>query len=847
MGKNYTTILTLLAVICISLSGCEEDKYSGTTGKLRLAITADGAVTDVTTRSSEESTPDAGDFSMAILQNDKVQASWDKLRDYDEDTTFPIGTYTLKAFYGDMEKEGFDSPYYEGSTNLDIKGGATTDVEVICKLANTKISIEYTDDFKNYFKTYSTTVKSEQGSEITFTPTETRATYVKSGRVAVNVTFTKASGGSSSKVEVTTIDALPQHHYHLLMDVDAGKAMLSVIFDRVTEEKPITLDISDKALNIKAPYFTLTGFEKTSNDANQWDGNLTEANKLSALLTSLGGFKKCILRTTSPNLSNSWPKDGFDLAEELSAEQQMLLDNSGIKLTGFGKNKDQMAIIDFTGVVPHLNITDENSTHLFYLQVTSTYGKISEEYVLNITTPKNFMLLPAAPVKMGATQVVLPVKLKQGDPHQVNLYYKNYGTWTPIADISSEAIDGKEGYYNFTAKNVGMGFVAKDFIAEYKGAWSSEVKVAVIVPNYTINITEGDFWAHEAILTIVPENQDDLSNIMKSIEAYYLKNGKWIQAPREKGENQLIITNLTAGISYQFKTTCDDGGNYSNEITGITEKDMPIPNAGFSLWEKEITYTGIQNGGRSTYASGFGGASNSYNDYVYMNVSYSDPQSWSTTNSLTVPAKPTIKNTWYMVPSVLKVSESSPHTTAIQLRNVAWNDQGATVSDNTKCGWLASDPKNAVQPPSNFKRSAGKIYLGTLDGSNEDRGITFESRPKQLTFSYKYIPKTGVTKDKVGGTINIQIQSQNGVILAEESKTLSAQEWTKETINISYIRTELKATKLKIMFTSSTFWSYDQNKENSNIETVHETDNSDSALKISVGSSLYLDDIQFVY
>ena len=109
-----------------------------------------------------------------------------------------------------------------------------------------------------------------------------------------------------------------------------------------------------------------------------------------------------------------WNKEeGFNLAA-LTPEDQALLDKSGVKLIGFGINQDQMGIINFTGLIPNLNITDNNDTHLFYLSATSTYGKQSEDYVLNITTPKNFMLLPTEPVKMKSKEVTIPVKLKEG-------------------------------------------------------------------------------------------------------------------------------------------------------------------------------------------------------------------------------------------------------------------------------------------------------------------------------------------------------------------------------------------------------------------------------------------------
>ena len=156
--KGILKFILFLEIVLLC-SCVNDEKRSGAFGGMSLHLSANSSVTDVMTRSSEEVLPSIQDFSISVLQGDKVQASWDKLSDYDEDTTFPVGSYTLKAFYGDIEKEGFDSPYYEGTTDFNIRGGETTPVETTCKLANTKISIEYTDDFKQYFKTYSSTVQ----------------------------------------------------------------------------------------------------------------------------------------------------------------------------------------------------------------------------------------------------------------------------------------------------------------------------------------------------------------------------------------------------------------------------------------------------------------------------------------------------------------------------------------------------------------------------------------------------------------------------------------------------------------------------------------------------------------
>lgn len=839
MKLKASYVFVLVGILALFLFGCEEDRHSGAAGKLKVNITATGAVTDVTTRSGDEDVPDIKDFSMVMLRDGNVQASWDKLSDYDEDTTFPVGSYTLKAFYGEWDKEGFASPYYEGSADVVISGGATTQVEATCKLANTKITIGYTDDFKSYFKSYSAYVQSELGSEVTFKSDETRAAYVKPGRVTVKVSFTKATGGSTTEpVVVTTIEeALPQHHYHLLMDVDAGKAMLSVVFDRVTEEKPVTLDISDKALNIKAPYFTLTGFEKTSNDKNQWDGNLTEADKLSALLTSLGGFRSCILKVNSPDITD-WPKEGINLAD-LSAEHQALLNKYNFKLTGFGVKKDQMAIIDFTSVVPHLNISDANSTHLFSLQAISTYGKQSEEYILNITTPKNFMLLPTNPVQMKSTKVTIPVKLKSGNPQEIKLYYKYYGVMTLINSTKIEPIIGKEGYYNITASNIDMGFVAKDFQAEYNGVKSALISVAVIIPEYKFELKPENIWSYSADMTIIPKDSKDLSNLMSAIEPYISSNGntwqKWENISLNEKTGKVTLKGLTAGATYYFKTTCDDGETFTEPVKYTMETATPIPNADFIEWGGIVTYN-IQNGGRSTYYSW----GNKYNDYKKVDVSYQDPRNWSSTNSLTVPDNPTVKNTWYMVPSVLKYSEIG-YLSCVALRNVAWNNAGVAVSDNTASKLFGGG--NEVQPPSSLNRSSGKIYLGE-ENNGKDMGIECAARPASISFNYKYVPVTA--GDNTGGAVRFVLETAEGRVIAQFEEPLSSTSWDIFEYTFTY-QQDLKPARLRLLFASSTLWSFDQTVENEKIKTTHETNNSDDALKISVGSELYIANIVVTY
>ena len=757
--KGILKFILFLEIVLLC-SCVNDEKRSGAFGGMSLHLSANSSVTDVTTRSSEEVLPSIQDFSISVLQGDKVQASWDKLSDYDEDTTFPVGSYTLKAFYGDIEKEGFDSPYYEGTTDFNIRGGETTPVETTCKLANTKISIEYTDDFKQYFKTYSSTVQAELGSEVSFSSGETRAAYVKPGRISVKLTFTKVNGGlSPTTIEVATIEeALAQHHYHLQMNVDAGKAMLSIVFDRVTEVRPITLDISDKALNIKPPYFTLTGFEKTSNDGNQWDGNPIESNQLS----------------------------------------------------------------------------DNNDTHLFYLSATSTYGKQSEDYVLNITTPKNFMLLPTEPVKMKSKEVTIPVKLKEGNPQNIKLYYRYYGVMTLINNTVITPIEGKEGYYNIKASGIDMGVVAKDFQAEYNGLKSAIVSVAVIIPSYSVILEPFDVWSYTAEMTIIPEYAEDMSNVMSAIEAYISLNGStWTKVDAKDLKldvttGKAVISGLTPGTTYYFRTTCDDGTTYSIPVMQATESVIQLPD--FTQgWGKTIFSGTINKGGKYTHGA-FGTYKFDTTDLTVFDLDGNG--AWVTVNQKTVPTSGNL-NSWYMVPSSIKQNNG------VLMRNVAWT---MTSADPPGKSALFGNSLTDLTPPTHGHRSAGKLFLGSYSYNHStnveiyNEGISFTSRPIKLKGTYTY-----VANNDQGGIVTVIVENREGgqtLKLAEGSEVLTATSSQKDfTVDLTYnTMFEKKATHLRVMFASSSNASNTQSVEDSKIKT---TDNKGEA--VSTGSELYID------
>ena len=174
MGKKYTTFLTLFTVICITLTGCErENEQTANQGRLNLKLA------------------DINDFSITVLQNNNVQLTWNRYADFTDGTEIAAGNYTLKATYGNIETQGFGAPYYEGAKEFSIKKNESTNISVICYLANVKVTTEYTELFKKYFTDYTVNIRPAGSTDISFDKNETRAAYVKPGKISIYLSGSK--------------------------------------------------------------------------------------------------------------------------------------------------------------------------------------------------------------------------------------------------------------------------------------------------------------------------------------------------------------------------------------------------------------------------------------------------------------------------------------------------------------------------------------------------------------------------------------------------------------------------------------------------------------------------------
>ena len=161
------------------------------------------------------------------------------------DVLLPVATYTIKAYSADKDKEaqGFDAaPYYEGQTEVAIEANKAKAVEITCKLAQAKVSINCSESFKTAFSDYSCTVEGTDLS-IPFVKDESRAAYVKAGQsLTVKVDFGNGKSFSQQITEKTEA----AYYYKVNLDVTEGNASFDISVDQTIHQYEVTVKVPTK-------------------------------------------------------------------------------------------------------------------------------------------------------------------------------------------------------------------------------------------------------------------------------------------------------------------------------------------------------------------------------------------------------------------------------------------------------------------------------------------------------------------------------------------------------------------------------------------------------------------------
>lgn len=154
MKNIFLICLTLMAVL-FTFSACHSEKMetgaTDVTGQLSLASMKMEVDLKVDTVYPQSRTGvDVSNFLLTIKNSQGEQVEQYTYSEMPEIISLPVGTYTVVASSAEAATNGFDVPFYTGSTEqFTIKENELTEVSALtCRLANVMISVEYDEELR---------------------------------------------------------------------------------------------------------------------------------------------------------------------------------------------------------------------------------------------------------------------------------------------------------------------------------------------------------------------------------------------------------------------------------------------------------------------------------------------------------------------------------------------------------------------------------------------------------------------------------------------------------------------------------------------------------------------------
>lgn len=164
------------------------------------------------------------------------------------------GKYTVRAFAGDNARAGFDSPYYEGSAEVDVVAGEEAQAELTATLSNVKVTVSRSETVAQGFTSFKVTVSngSPNGSLEYADATLASEGYFPCTGTLTWVLSVTTSDGRSYTLSDDIADVRPREHYNIHFDMDGNvfvdkggftSSSIKVTIDSRTNETEHTVTI----------------------------------------------------------------------------------------------------------------------------------------------------------------------------------------------------------------------------------------------------------------------------------------------------------------------------------------------------------------------------------------------------------------------------------------------------------------------------------------------------------------------------------------------------------------------------------------------------------------------------
>lgn len=815
MGTNRTSLIfsflikrgyfSLIFFILFAsfFSSCEQESHSGNRpGKLVLALKTDTAYhkSSFTKSASEDEFAaflDAGQYAVEILQESEPLFSYPEYKEMPEEVELPAGTYTLFAYKGENKPAAFENPYFAGTVDFLIEADMRTPITNTCRLANTRVTVNYTEDFLEAYPEYKVhlSTKHTDLEALVYGEEEERPSYFRSDvegtELEIMLELVKLNETEATFYKPEPIPIEPRQNVNLLFKTD-GNALngisLVVTLNNDLEEETLDMSIPEYAWGeAKKPVLGTEYFEKEITDVTYSELQQGLAGYYYLDYTIPGGVGKCMLTITSSTQNTIV----LDLATAKGASEASEL---GITITDQANENEfylasetKRGRIHLTDVLAKLSPSNREVEYTYTIQITDAFPvnpNTTEEVSLivrpNAVGPSEMTGTHVPNQSIPATDVLdndITVEYKtdagiQTATLQIKRNGTPYGTYNIVTDELPGGITykdkkllfnkwfvrhldiepGKEEEYSFRLE-------ATDLMGDAFGG--SPIEFAIkLEPVFEIVVPVSDIWGWKAKVNIAVSG---LTEQNKGGLELFVSNQR-IPAEHiiiEESGTNLYLQNLTPGTEYVVKMAFN-GKEESKSFT--TEQAIQVENGDMDTWylsKKDCKY----------YTGLFGSKTLSI-PFPYLNNA-SKEGIWLTNNEKTA------KNTY---------TSGNVITGGGNAEDIVRNCFPTVVFEDHNDGFAAVI--RSINASANNGISRGELKY-------ED---DLTSRPSSVSFEYEYTSAGGENF-----VSDIFIYSGSSIIGkgSRPSNVSANNDYMECIIPITYTNLKEKATRIVILFAST--------------------------------------------
>lgn len=798
---------------------------------------------------------DPDSYKVVISQDSGVVAEYARFDKMPAEIELEAGAYSVEVSKGTKTAAAFNSPYFSGKQDFTIVKDMTTPVEVTASMENSRVTVDFSDDFLETYKDYTLSFKTNKMTlPLVYEKGEYRPMYFQadasSTKLAIGMELVNVYGKDVQYTATTTIKQKQWTKLTVRTDEKGlnGVAIDVVLNDETKETVYVNIGIPDFMEQLKgAPYISSEVFHwDDTNESMEEPSECTkEECSASATVDVTAGGKVNQVLLTLKDASNTALINQYDLVNLTDEQAKYLKDSFGFELSEDGLKKGSMSgLIDLKAIISALP------------------GKIEESYYeLSLT------VVDALP-SPNQTKKIVKIKVpKAGDNSIVwgdfpsNAEYE-YATFSEdqvvemtvpagikTATISIDGLDIKEQDINTPINGISVkkevDKVSLTFTKEWFNSLSFNEDKTPKKYTITLNVIDNldrtidnnsrSFTVKAPVFAWVGENAVDAfakyvflkiqTNHPEKVTLYGNdqlidpENVVTLENPETPGVVTFVWKKLNPTTSYKISAKYNNDDKLVLETKEFTtEKVQLLGEIGkLENWEAEGGEGHADTNRKQQYDH------KPYRSWEKWNI-----EGWETLNVKTTQDGEESKSIWngtvrewtrYVANSGTIKSEGYNGGNAALIRTVGWG------SGNT-AGGDASIIKQ-ITP--------GELFLGSY-GSEPIYGISFNSRPRGFKFKYKYEVKNS---DKfIAEMVLLNENEEIARTALDESKIGKTQTWTEVTVLVPEYKGK-QITSMYIRFVSG--------KSSSRDDIIKFPPFANLTTGESVGSQLYIDDVELIY